>query len=115
MFCSVSFCVVTTVLLAQLFSEGASDGCNNTGFYSSYGMMLKGHIIKTMRTSISLQCLRACYDDDRCQSFNYVMLQDICELNNATKEARPEYFVPSPERYYITAKGWYFCKKKNNK
>ena len=105
MFCSVKFRVATTVFLAQLFSEGAFDGCSDTDLYSSYGMMLKGHIIKTMRTSISLQCLRACYDDDRCQSFNYVMLQDICELNDATSEARPEYFVPSPDRYYFTAKG----------
>ncbi|KAL9961263.1 hypothetical protein ACROYT_G030172 [Oculina patagonica] len=87
-----------------MFSEVAAGGCNYTDNYSSYGMMLKGHIIKTMNTSTSLECFRACVDDDRCQNFNYVMVQNICEMNNLTKEARPEYFVPSRDRYYITVK-----------
>ncbi|KAL9961269.1 hypothetical protein ACROYT_G030178 [Oculina patagonica] len=90
------------ILLAQILPEVATDGCGD--IYSIIGMMLKRHIIKKMKTSISLECLRACNDDARCQSFNYVMLQNICELNNATKESRPEYFVQSPERYYITVK-----------
>ncbi|KAL9961264.1 hypothetical protein ACROYT_G030173 [Oculina patagonica] len=85
-----------------MFTEVVTEECSNA--YASYGMMLKGHIIKTMRTSISLECFRACIDNDRCQSFNYVMVQNICELNNLTKEARPGYFVPSRDRYYITAK-----------
>ncbi|XP_078382693.1 uromodulin-like [Oculina patagonica] len=32
------------------------------------------------------------------------MVQNICELNNQTKESRPEYFVSSRDRYYITSK-----------
>ena len=39
--------------------------------------------------------------DVRCQSFNYVFTQGKCELSNRTKEARPEDFVPSSERYYF--------------
>jgi len=30
------------------------------------------------------------------------MFKDICELNNRTKEARPEDFVKNSDRYYIT-------------
>ena len=92
-------------ILAQTFSAIATQECRDS--YSIYGMMLKGHIIKTMKTSISLECLRACNDDVRCQSFNYVMMENICELNNSTKDNKPEYFVPSPDRYYITVKGKY--------
>ncbi|KAL9961265.1 hypothetical protein ACROYT_G030174 [Oculina patagonica] len=103
MFCSEVFYVTATVFLAHVFFEVASKQCGSN-YQSIYGMMLKGQLIKTIRTSISLECLRACIDDNRCQSFNYVMLKNICELNNDTKEARPEYFVPSPNRYYITAK-----------
>ena len=50
---------------------------------------------------MALECLHACNDDFRCQSFNYVFSQRMCELNNRTKEARPESFVPDSERYYF--------------
>ena len=30
------------------------------------------------------------------------MFKDICELNNRTKEAKPEDFVKNSDRYYIT-------------
>ena len=34
-------------------------------------------------------------------SFNYVISEELCELNNRTKEARPENFVPNSERFYV--------------
>lgn len=37
--------------------------------------------------------MRECYRGVRCQSFNYIFTQDICELSNLTKDARPEDFV----------------------
>ncbi|KAL9963330.1 hypothetical protein ACROYT_G032522 [Oculina patagonica] len=46
-------------------------------------------------------CLLECYRDIRCQSFNYVISQNMCELNIRTKEARPEDFVPDSDRYYF--------------
>ena len=67
-------------------------------------MMLKGHTFIKENTGIWLNCLDKCDDDVRCQSFNYVKAkpsQGICELNNRTKEARPEYFVPDSDRFYI--------------
>ena len=42
-------------------------------------------------------CLRESYRDVRCQSFNYVFIQEKCELSNRIKEARPEDFVPNSE------------------
>ncbi|KAL9961267.1 hypothetical protein ACROYT_G030176 [Oculina patagonica] len=87
-----------------MLSEVVAQECDHEDMYSIKGMMLKRHIIKTMKTSISPQCFRACKDEVRCQSINYVMLHNICELNNATKESKPEYFAPSPDRYYITVK-----------
>jgi len=95
--------IMKVFLLAQMLSETATSQCES--FYSIYGMMLKGHVFKTIKTSMSLECLNACNKDPRCQSFNYVTLQDICELNNGTKEAGPQYFVKSTDRYYITVKG----------
>ncbi|XP_066023290.1 uncharacterized protein [Pocillopora verrucosa] len=69
---------------------------------SIFGMMLQNHIFKTItRAAFGDECLRECYHDIRCQSFNYVFTQDKCELSNRTKEARPEDFVPNSERYYF--------------
>ena len=70
------------------------------GEYSIKNMMLRQHIFKEMKTSNSLECLMLCKEDVRCQSFNYVINQDICELNNRTKEAAPENFVQNFKRYY---------------
>ena len=39
--------------------------------------------------------------DITCQSFNYVAETKSCELNNRTKEARPDNFIPDPARFYI--------------
>lgn len=103
MACSKVVFIVKVVLLARMFSEVVTTQCES--LYSVYGMMLKGHVLKTIKTSTSLECLQACNDDPICQSFNYLMLQDTCELNNFTKEAGPQYFVKSTDRYYITVKG----------
>ena len=68
-------------------------------------MMLKGHTHKMFKTIPGTrECRDICLADDRCQSFNVVMFIAICELNNRTKEARPEDFVNDEYRYYM-AKG----------
>ena len=71
------------------------------GEYSIKNMMLRQHIFKEMKTPSSLECLMLCKEDVRCQSFNYVINQDICELNNRTKEAAPKNFVQNFKRYYV--------------
>ena len=69
--------------------------------YSFRSMMLKGHIFMAKTTSNWLKCVEKCNHDVRCQSLNYVTTQGKCELNNRTKEARPEDFVPNSDRFYI--------------
>ena len=67
--------------------------------------MLKGHTYKTFNTTPgTLECREACLSYDRCHSFNFVMFIAICELNNRTKEVRPEDFVKDENRCYM-AKG----------
>ena len=65
------------------------------------GMMLKGHTFMANKTANWLKCVDKCNHYIRCQSFNYVISQGICELNNRTKEARPEDFAPNSDRFYI--------------
>ena len=68
---------------------------------SLYGAMLRGHTFQKMKTKDSLECLQACNADVRCQSLNYVISTDVCELNNRTKEERPKDFVSDEERFYL--------------
>ena len=89
---------IVLFLISQLFRDNASQRCGAGGdLYSVYQMMLKGHTYKTFKTAPGLA-------DVRCQSYNFVMFIAICELNNRTKEARPEDFVKNKDRYYM-AKG----------
>jgi len=93
--------VVTLLVMSQMFYELDAQQCIIRGEYTIRGMMLKGHTFSEEKMGIWLNCLDKCDDDVRCQSFNYVISQDICELNNRTKEARPEDFVPDSDRLYV--------------
>ncbi|XP_078382571.1 uncharacterized protein LOC144665240 isoform X1 [Oculina patagonica] len=89
------------LLLCQIFYGEATQECTEAE-YSKFGMMLRRHIFKKiMGVSLSGLCLVDCYQDVRCQSFNYVISKYMCEFNNRTKEARPEDYVPDPDRLYF--------------
>ena len=66
-----------------------------------YGKALKGYTFKTLVTSSLLECLVDCHYEDRCQSYNYVVKTNICEMNNRTKEVKPDQFVSDPHRFYM--------------
>ena len=85
--------------MCQMSYELDAQQCRNE--YSIRGMMLKRHIFVARKSANWLKCVDRCNHDIRCQSFNYVISQGICELNNRTKEARPEDFVPDSDRFYI--------------
>ena len=89
----------TLLLMCQMSCELDTQQCRSE--YSIRGMMLKRHIFMAKKTANWLKCVDKCSHDIRCQSFNYVISQDICELNNRTKEARPEDFVQDSDRFYI--------------
>ena len=86
------------LMLCQMFSGLIAQHCSRQ--VSVYEMMLQRHIFKIVKTSNTLECLTACNDKKSCQSFNLVVSKNICEMNNRTKEARPEDFVPDSDRYY---------------
>ena len=93
------FCIVIVLCMCYVYEVFAQQ-CKEDEHALS-GMMLRGHTFRTMRSSIAFECHQACYNDFRCHSFNYVISEELCELNNRTEEARPENFVPNSERYYV--------------
>ena len=98
------YSIPVLLALCHVFYEVTAQQCNEQkGGKSIPGMMLQRHIFKRITgATLGNVCLQECYRDLRCQSFNFVISQDMCELNNRTKEARPEHFVADPERYYFT-------------
>ncbi|KAJ7376679.1 hypothetical protein OS493_033299 [Desmophyllum pertusum] len=64
-------------------------------------MALNGFVFKKFSARGPHVCDDRCDRELTCQSFNYVKETNTCELNNRTKEARPENFKPDPARFYI--------------
>ena len=79
--------------------QAAEQGCH--GEYSVSGMFLNGHTFKTVGFHFPSECYMICNRDVRCQSYNVIIGRGICELNNRTKEARPEDFLHNPKRFYM--------------
>ena len=71
------------------------------GLQPDYHMALRRHVFKTLKVPSSLHCLKACDNDVRCQSINQVMGKGICELNNRTKEARPDDLIIDNTKLYV--------------
>ena len=97
--------VFSALYLASLLDQASSpsvlddDACES--FQPIYGGALLHHVYQTLKVPGSIYCLRACDDDIRCQSINHVVHGEICELNNRTKEARPDAFTADDAKVYM--------------
>ena len=65
------------------------------------GMALQGFVFKKLSVRAFHECDIRCERELTCQSYNYVVEENLCELNNRTKEARPEHFRSDPARVYL--------------
>ena len=58
------------------------------------------YLQRTMSAELPHSCVQVSREDNRCQSFNWVIFLLKCEFGNRSKEARPEDFIPKPDRFY---------------
>ena len=65
------------------------------------GMALQGFVFKKLSVRAFHKCDISCEKELTCQSYNYVVGEKSCELNNRTKEARPGNFRSDPARTYL--------------
>nr|XP_058945608.1 uromodulin-like [Pocillopora verrucosa] len=65
------------------------------------GMALKRSVFKRWSVAAPHLCDVKCGQEITCQSYNYNKKYQICELNNRTKEARPENFLSARTWFYI--------------
>ena len=87
--------------LDQVSSSSVADTEACEGLRPIYGGALLHHVYETLKVPSSIYCLRACDDDIRCQSPNQMVHGEICELNNRTKEAKPEDFTDDHTKVYM--------------
>ena len=94
--------VFRITVVALLVYSALTQKCPASGRSESsiFGWMLRGHVYDTLLAELPFTCVFKCREDNRCQSFNWVISLLTCEFNNRTKEARPEDFIPNPERFY---------------
>lgn len=64
-----------------------------TDHSSEFGFLLTDHIVRSLKVDRLGSCLIACSDDQTCQSFNFNLVNKICDFNNETKRSRPSNFV----------------------
>nr|XP_058971157.1 uromodulin-like isoform X2 [Pocillopora verrucosa] len=94
------FCHLRFVLFASTMEfVAANDQCRTE--INIQGMALEGHVFKRWSLAAPHLCDVKCGQEITCQSYNYNRKYQICELNNRTKEARPENFLSAPAWFYI--------------
>ncbi|XP_068686374.1 uncharacterized protein [Montipora foliosa] len=93
------FWLSAVFLITRIGLRAANQVCYNEN--SVAGTFLKGHTFKTLWVKCPLECAIICDQEIICQSFNFIFGGNICELNNRTKEARPEDFLPDSKRFYM--------------
>ena len=96
-----TFCFSLLIVLVEVLNNGVAQQCI-VSRSSIFGWMLQRHVYRTMVAERPHLCLYACREDNRCQSFNFVLSLRMCELNNRTKLARPQDFIPNPDRLHFT-------------
>ena len=77
----------------------ANDQCRTE--VNIQGVALKRSVFKRWSVVAPHLCDVKCGQEITCQSYNYNRKYQICELNNRTKEARPENFLSAPAWFYI--------------
>ena len=95
-------CDAAVVIFLTISLQACADDLQCKRLRSIYGTMLRGHMFQEHNAANILACSLLCNSNIRCQSINYVMSRHLCELNNRTKDARPEDYVQDPDRVYLT-------------
>ena len=97
---NVKFLLSVALLMSRISVVQATVQCP-TAENSIGGMFLRGHTFKTTKVGWPVGCYLMCEEELKCQSYNFVIGHNICELNNRTKEARPEEFKADQTRFYM--------------
>ena len=94
------FCHLRFILFVSTMDfVTANDQCRTE--VNIEGMALGSSDFKRCSLAAPHLCDVKCRQEITCQSYNYNRKYQICELNNRTKEARPENFLSAPAWFYM--------------
>lgn len=93
------FWLSVAFLKSRIGESQAASQCQTTE-KSIGGMFLRGRTFKSCNVELP-ECFIRCEEEVTCQSFNFAIGQKAWEMNNRTKDARPEDFMPHPIRLYM--------------
>ena len=88
-----------TLFVSTMKFVTADDQCRTE--VNIEGMALGSSVFKRCSLAAPHLCDVKCRQEITCQSYNYNRKYQICELNNRTKEARPENFLSAPAWFYM--------------
>ena len=91
------FWLSVAFLMSRIGIFEAAGQCHQ-GESSIWQKYLRGHTFKTYKVGCPAECFLKCDEELTCQSYNFHIGQKVCELNNRTKEARPEDFMPGSDK-----------------
>ncbi|XP_068706648.1 uncharacterized protein [Montipora foliosa] len=72
---------------------------------------LIGHTYTSTVVSGPIQCQMLCENDPKCRSYNFHILTKNCEMNDETKETKPNDFVTDDQRFYMKREDIDECKR----
>ncbi|XP_029182787.2 uromodulin-like isoform X2 [Acropora millepora] len=99
---SHSYHAAVLFLTCCICLQACAENLQCKGVQSISGMMLRGHVFQEHNAASIFACSLLCNSNIRCQSINYVRSRHLCELNNRTKDPRPEDYVQDDYRVYLT-------------
>ena len=88
------------LLFASVMEFVTADDQCRTDIYIE-GKALRCSVFRRWSVATPHLCDVKCEQEITCQSYNYNRKYQICELNNRTKEARPDNFLSAPAWFYI--------------
>ena len=107
----ISLRILSAVICLHLVSRtpraNANSQCQSQA--SIFKKALIGHTFDTFRVNSPDVCVKRCENEPKCQSLNFVIGENTCELNKRSKEARPEDYVTDESRIYMSVhfnRGW---------
>ena len=93
-----AFCLISRISTSHLV--WSTDQQCKPAEVSVFGKALRGHTFNTVQVEAPRECQLLCDNEKGCLSYNFVKATKLCELNNTTKEARPNDYVPDESRFY---------------
>ena len=89
----VAFMFITIIIRCSMMTTHGLEQCQVQSV-SIYGYYLTGHVIYTKTCASLSECVILCSYEFRCKSFNFRLMDKLCELNDADRFTHPVDYVP---------------------